>query len=52
MHMLKIRTQYVQMIIDILLMTDSNSLHPHLSNLPDRVACLTQSLTPLKSNFR
>ena len=33
--------QYIQMNIDISFMIDNNSLHPHLSKLPDRVAYLT-----------
>jgi len=46
--MLKIPKQYIQMMIDILKRTDNNNLHPHLSNLPDQVACFTESITSLK----
>jgi len=38
-------------MIKILLMTDNNNLHPLLSNLPDRIAYLTLSLTHHKLNF-
>ena len=36
-YVLKIRTQYVEMMIKNIV----NSLHPLLSSLPDRVAYLT-----------
>ena len=51
MHVLKISKQYVEMMIDILKRTDNNSLPHWKKNLPDRVACLTESITSLKSNF-
>ena len=36
-----IYTICIQMMIDLLEMTDNNSSHPHLSSLPDSVAYLT-----------